>query len=675
MYATHWQSYKAAGWIPLPLPKGSKFPPPANTTGRRAPEPSGWRYEQWAQEERGKNGNIASRMPRGVIGIDVDAARGKPGAGTFRQLIAQCGQLPEHPVSSAADDAALQAGHGIHYFRLPGDWLTAAELSGRLRDPGPGVEVVRWEHRYAVMPPSLHPEGSRYRWHVGRVAGGEYSAQPYDGEEPPVVSELPVLPRAWLEALLKKPSSLAADGVIEGVEPVRYPITREQAETRLRGALDAIRRAREGERNNTLARYGFEVARLVKSGYGDKAALLAELQALGESIGLEPDETRATILSQFNAPHSYLYSIIEPLSDDSDPGEGQDDDPVAEIAARIVTFAHLRDQPPPEWLVDGVLPKQGVGRIYGPSGSMKSFLVLHLLGAVGHGGEFAGRACTKTNSLYVVAEGQSGIGKRVRAYERHHGRSLPGEVAPWPIQINGDHEWYAFVELAKRRRWGLIVFDTQASSTVGLEENSAKDMGLMVDRLRALSEATGGLVMLVHHTGYDTSHSRGSTAVYAGMDVELSVSRDGDSVVVRGEKVKDGDRNISYSYTPLVVETGASTGLFESPETSVVLVEGFNGDRRIEVLHTTVRDVLRHAGEPLTAKEIWETARDEFGYQGRKRLLDALNALREGRVESTIVGYAGATAGRGKGHRYTLLADSQPVPQPGDATVSNDPTS
>src|SRR5690606_13021638 len=101
----------------------------------------------------------------------------------------------------------------------------------------------------AVMPPSLHPEGSRYRWHVGEMAGGEYSARPYDGEVP-VVRELPVLPREWLEALLKKPSSLAADAVIEGVEPVRYPITREQAETKLRDALNAIRRAREGERNN-----------------------------------------------------------------------------------------------------------------------------------------------------------------------------------------------------------------------------------------------------------------------------------------------------------------------------------------------------------------------------------------------------------------------------------------
>lgn len=670
MYATHWRSYRAAGWLPLPLPKGAKFPPPEGTTGRRAPGPSEWRYVQWDRQEQGREGNIASRMPRGVIGIDVDATRGKPGADTFRQLIAQCGELPPHPVSSAADGAALQAGHGIHYFRLPG----GSAFSDRLRDPGPGVEVVRWEHRYAVMPPSLHPQGSRYRWYMGAMFDGEYSGQPYDGEVP-VVRELPVLPRAWLEALLKKQSSLAAGDVIEGVEPVRYPITRAEAETKLRDALDAIRRAREGERNNTLARQGFEVARLVHSGFGDKAALLAELQALGESIGLGPDETRATIISQFNATHSYLYSIIEPLSADGNAEDDSDDDPVSEIEARIVTFAHLRDQPPPEWLVDGVLPKQGVGRIYGPSGSMKSFLVLHLLGAIGHGDVFAGRDCTKTTSLYVVAEGQSGIGKRVRAYERHHGRSLPGEVAPWPIQINGDSEWHAFVELASRRQWGLIVFDTQASSTVGLDENSATDMGKMVDRLRALSEATGGLVMLVHHTGYDTSHSRGSTAVYAGMDVELSVSKDGDSVVVRGEKVKDGDRNINHSYTPLVVETGVSTELFGSPETSVVLTEGFNGDRRIEVLHTTVRDVLRHVGEPLTAKEIWETARDEFGYQGRNRLLDALNALREGFVESTIVGYAGATAGRGKGHRYTLLADSQPVPQPGDATVPNDSSS
>src|SRR5690606_7538765 len=167
-------------------------------------------------------------------------------------------------------------------------------------------------------------------------------------------------------------------------------------------------------------------------------------------------------------------------------------------------------------------------------------------------------------------------------------------------------------------------------------------------------------------------HWRAPPAVFGGVDVEWSVSKDGDSVVVRGEKVKDGDRNINYSYTPLVVETGVSTELFGSPETSVVLTEGFNGDRRIEVLHTTVRDVLRHVGVPLTAREIWDVARDEFGYQGRRRLLDALNALRKGFIESTIVGYAGATA-RGNGHRFTLLADSQPVADPGGDFVPSDP--
>src|SRR5690606_40386728 len=57
----------------------------------------------WEKSERGKEGNIASRMPRGVIGIDVDATRGKPGADTFRELIARYGELPTHPVSSAAD--------------------------------------------------------------------------------------------------------------------------------------------------------------------------------------------------------------------------------------------------------------------------------------------------------------------------------------------------------------------------------------------------------------------------------------------------------------------------------------------------------------------------------------------------------------------------------------------
>jgi phage/plasmid primase-like uncharacterized protein len=49
---------------------------------------------------------------------------------------------------------------------------------------------------------------------------------------------------------------------------------------------------------------------------------------------------------------------------------------------RLLTPADLAGLPQVKWLVRGVLPTEGIGAVFGPSGSGKSFLVLDLLATV-----------------------------------------------------------------------------------------------------------------------------------------------------------------------------------------------------------------------------------------------------------------------------------------------------
>ena len=60
----------------------------------------------------------------------------------------------------------------------------------------PGVEVVRWFHRYAMVAPSVHPEGRPYAW-AGDVG---------DPADVPEVGDLPDLPWQWIEALQRTSS-------------------------------------------------------------------------------------------------------------------------------------------------------------------------------------------------------------------------------------------------------------------------------------------------------------------------------------------------------------------------------------------------------------------------------------------------------------------------------------
>jgi hypothetical protein len=178
-YATAANAYRHNGWSPLPLPHGHKKPPPDGWTGRDGAWPSGADVHAWSETHGA--GNIGLRLPPNVLGIDVDHYGTKPGAAVLDALEKQHGPLPPTWTSSSRGGRS-----GIRFYRIP----TGLRWPGQL---GSGIETIRYDHRYAVAWPSLHPEGGTYRW-----------ARP-DGtialEEIPNVDDLPHLPQAWVQAL------------------------------------------------------------------------------------------------------------------------------------------------------------------------------------------------------------------------------------------------------------------------------------------------------------------------------------------------------------------------------------------------------------------------------------------------------------------------------------------
>jgi hypothetical protein len=205
----------------------------------------------------------------------------------------------------------------------------------------------------------------------------------------------------------------------------------------------------------------------------------------------------------------------------------------------LVDAAGLDAIKAPEPLIGDILQRNSTGWLTGPPGHGKSFVALDWAGCVGTGEIWQGHRVARGLVLYMVAEGLAGVRQRVRAWESSMGTLMSGvQFLPMAIQAEGG-DWATLLELAIRLEPILIVIDTQARVTVGLEENSAKDMGMFVQRIEALRVVTGACVLVVHHQGRSGEHMRGSTALEGAATTIVKVKKDADMITVECQKQKD----------------------------------------------------------------------------------------------------------------------------------------
>lgn len=209
---------------------------------------------------------------------------------------------------------------------------------------------------------------------------------------------------------------------------------------------------------------------------------------------------------------------------------------------RLIRASELRARPEPVWLVDKTIPSTGVGQLYGPTYSGKSFVALDLALSVANGkAEWFGHAlAARCPVVYVLMEGSFDFGLRIAAWLKVNGGSDDGLYVLDEQDVNladpGSLGRIVADIRAAEIAPALVIIDTQALATAGTEENSNRDMGLVFANLKRLSRELGAFVMTVHHTGYDTTHSRGASAQKAALDVEMAI-RDG---VLTAPKVKAG---------------------------------------------------------------------------------------------------------------------------------------
>lgn len=234
---------------------------------------------------------------------------------------------------------------------------------------------------------------------------------------------------------------------------------------------------------------------------------------------------------------------------------------------RFTLWSEERERDPPPWLIRGLLPKVALAGMYAPGGHYKSFIGLDMLLAIASGKEeWAGLKISDPGAPVVYVAGEGSAAARTRAWEKHHGVSeLLGDrlVTYHGIDLMDENQLDGLREDLESlyAGWGrgpaAIMFDTLARAAPGQDENSAKDMGLFVQKVDTIKDWAQTCVLLIHHTPKATNEWRGSSAVWNALDVGLEVRKKGaNNAALKLTRTKDGHEGAQWKIALQEVETG-----------------------------------------------------------------------------------------------------------------------
>jgi hypothetical protein len=246
--------------------------------------------------------------------------------------------------------------------------------------------------------------------------------------------------------------------------------------------------------------------------------------------------------------------------------EPETDDSGAPVNSFQLASMRAREPVAPD-LIKGVIPDAEFGIIYGKSGSGKSFAAIDLGYHLAQGAPWRGRKVKQRNVFYVAAEGAGGVRKRTQAYSEHHGldASVPFYTRERGVNLYEKNGWTqaaADILAHTGEAPGVIFVDTLSRSIPGVDENSAKDMSLVIENCQKLGRATGCMVIVIAHAGKnDDQGVRGSSALRAAADFEIAVTRHLETQwrCLKLTKSKDDTDGKEFAFTLASVEVGEDT--------------------------------------------------------------------------------------------------------------------
>ncbi|WP_176458130.1 AAA family ATPase [Rhodococcus sp. WWJCD1] len=225
------------------------------------------------------------------------------------------------------------------------------------------------------------------------------------------------------------------------------------------------------------------------------------------------------------------------------------------LRQRLLSVSDLRLVGSVEPLISGVLYRDTLAQLSGAPGSYKSFAAGGMACALAAGmSNWEGhRIPRRAKVVYVAAEGATGLRARFIAWCELSGvdpTDLDGwlYILPCPIQLGNLLDISDAIDLVQDIDADLLILDTRARCTVGLEENSATEQGKAIHAAEKIQAAAGCTILGVHHSSRAGTAGRGSNSWDGAVWSDLRLEGSELMAKMHVEKHKDVPAGMDYHF-------------------------------------------------------------------------------------------------------------------------------
>jgi DNA-binding transcriptional ArsR family regulator len=294
----------------------------------------------------------------------------------------------------------------------------------------------------------------------------------------------------------------------------------------------------------------------------------------------------------------------------------------------------LSDEYMPKFLIDKLLPQNGITYMFGSPGCGKSWLMFEVARAVSSGTPFLGSVAVNQAKVLIVDEENSW-------YELKRRASLLALESDLPIyfksltgfKLDSKESLEDVIKLCKRESIELVILDPFVAMH-SLEENSATDMQKVMDFMQMFLQ-NQITVMFIHHSrkgGFMTSaeNTRGSSAINGRADSAILVEKvqNDDLQLIDVKQLKSRRGRPMDSFRVVLIQDEE-----ESPIT-IALATGSDVDNlhKKDQAKDAIVNILRESN--CSRQTLIEQISEQFKI-GQRNIVQALVELSEAKVVTT----------------------------------------